>query len=89
MNVIAWIVLGIIAGAIAKAVYPGHQGGSILGTMVLGIVGAFIGGTVFTLISTGTLAFTSASLSIPGIIVAVIGAVIALFLYYQFAGRAV
>lgn len=89
MNIIAWIVLGIIAGAIAKAVYPGHQGGSILGTMVLGIVGAFIGGTVFTLISTGTLALTSASLSIPGIIVAVIGAMIALFLYYQFNSRAV
>ncbi|MCY7272172.1 MAG: GlsB/YeaQ/YmgE family stress response membrane protein, partial [Phormidesmis sp. CAN_BIN44] len=35
------------------------------------------------------LAFTSASLSIPGIIVAVIGAMIALFLYYQFTSRAV
>lgn len=88
MNILAWIVLGIIAGAIAKAIYPGQQGGSILGTMVLGIVGAFIGGTVFTLISTGTLAFTSASLSIPGIVVAVIGAIIALFLYYQFSRRA-
>ncbi len=88
MNIIAWIVLGIIAGAIAKAIYPGQQGGSILGTMVLGIVGAFIGGTVFTLINTGTLAITSASLSLPGIIVAVIGAIIALFLYYQFTRRA-
>jgi hypothetical protein len=27
MNIIAWIVLGLIAGAIAKAIYPGHQGG--------------------------------------------------------------
>ncbi|PSB20996.1 GlsB/YeaQ/YmgE family stress response membrane protein [Phormidesmis priestleyi ULC007] len=88
MNILAWIVLGIIAGAIAKAIYPGHQGGSILGTMVLGIVGAFIGGTVFMLINTGTLAITTASLSIPGIIVAVIGAIIALFLYYQFSRRA-
>lgn len=88
MNILAWIVLGIIAGAIAKAIYPGHQGGSILGTMVLGIVGAFVGGTVFTLISTGTLTFTATSLSIPGIFVAVIGAMIALFLYYQFSRRA-
>lgn len=88
MDIIAWIVLGLIAGAIAKAIYPGHQGGSILGTMVLGIVGAFIGGTVFTLINTGTLAFTASSLSIPGVIVAVIGAIIALFLYYQFSRRA-
>ncbi len=88
MNIIAWIVLGLIAGAIAKAIYPGTQGGSILGTMVLGIVGAFIGGSVFTLINTGTLAITSASLSLPGIVVAVIGAIIALFLYYQFSRRA-
>lgn len=88
MDIIAWVVLGLIAGAIAKAIYPGHQGGSILGTMVLGIVGAFVGGTMFTLINTGTLSFTASSLSIPGIIVAVIGAIIALFLYYQFSRRA-
>ncbi|OYD98421.1 GlsB/YeaQ/YmgE family stress response membrane protein, partial [Nostoc sp. 'Peltigera membranacea cyanobiont' 232] len=30
MNILAWIVLGLIAGAIAKAIYPGHQGGGIL-----------------------------------------------------------
>ncbi len=88
MDIIAWVVLGLVAGAIAKAIYPGHQGGSILGTMVLGIVGAFVGGTVFTLITTGTLSFTASSLSIPGIMVAVIGAIIALFLYYQFSRRA-
>lgn len=88
MDIIAWVVLGLIAGAIAKAIYPGHQGGSILGTMVLGIVGAFVGGTMFTLINTGTLSFTASSLSIPGIIVAVIGAIIALFLYYQLSRRA-
>jgi uncharacterized membrane protein YeaQ/YmgE (transglycosylase-associated protein family) len=88
MNIIAWIVLGLIAGAIAKAIYPGHQSGSILGTMVLGIVGAFIGGTIVTLLETGSLAFTSATLSIPGIVVAVLGAIIALFLYYQFTRRA-
>ena len=88
MNILAWIVLGLIAGAIAKAIYPGHQGGGILSTMILGIVGAFIGGTIVTLLETGTLAFTSATLSIPGILVAVLGAIIAIFLYYQFTRRA-
>jgi uncharacterized membrane protein YeaQ/YmgE (transglycosylase-associated protein family) len=88
MNILAWIVLGLIAGAIAKAIYPGHQSGGILGTLVLGIVGAFIGGTIVTLLETGTLAFTSATLSIPGIVVAILGAIIALFLYYQFTRRA-
>jgi uncharacterized membrane protein YeaQ/YmgE (transglycosylase-associated protein family) len=87
MNILAWIVLGLIAGAIAKAIYPGNQGGGILGTMILGIVGAFIGGTVYNLLTTGTLALGATSLSIGGIVVAVIGAIIALFLYYAFTRR--
>jgi uncharacterized membrane protein YeaQ/YmgE (transglycosylase-associated protein family) len=44
MGIIAWIVLGLIAGAIAKAIYPGHQGGGIFATIGLGIVGALVGG---------------------------------------------
>jgi uncharacterized membrane protein YeaQ/YmgE (transglycosylase-associated protein family) len=87
MNILAWIVLGLIAGAIAKAVYPGYQGGGILGTMILGIIGAFIGGSLYTLLTTGTLAVTSAGLSIGGIVVAVLGAIIALFLYYALTRR--
>jgi uncharacterized membrane protein YeaQ/YmgE (transglycosylase-associated protein family) len=83
MNIIAWIVLGIIAGAIAKAIYPGSQGGGILATMVLGIIGAFVGGSVATFLSTGKLALTAAGtgLSIPGIFVAVLGAIIAIFIW--------
>ncbi|NJR49188.1 MAG: GlsB/YeaQ/YmgE family stress response membrane protein [Leptolyngbyaceae cyanobacterium CSU_1_3] len=87
MGILAWIVLGLIAGAIAKAIYPGHQGGGILGTMVLGIVGAFLGGTLYTVLTTGTLALGSAGLSLGGIVVAVLGAILALFLYYAFTGR--
>jgi uncharacterized membrane protein YeaQ/YmgE (transglycosylase-associated protein family) len=83
MNIIAWIVLGLIAGAIAKAIYPGSQGGGILATMVLGIIGAFVGGSVATLLTTGKLAITAAGtgLSIPGILVAVLGAIIAIFVW--------
>lgn len=88
MNIIAWIVLGLIAGAIAKAIYPGRQGGGILSTMVLGIIGAFIGGAVVSLLTTGTLSLAGASLSIPGIVVAVLGSIIAIFLYYQLSRRA-
>ncbi len=85
MNLLAWIVLGLIAGAIAKAIDPGARGGGILGTMLLGIVGAFVGGTLYTLLTTGTLALTSAGLSIGGIIVAVIGAIVFSFLWNRFA----
>jgi uncharacterized membrane protein YeaQ/YmgE (transglycosylase-associated protein family) len=89
MNIIAWVILGILAGAIGKAIYPGTQGGGILGTMLLGIIGAFIGGSLMTFFSTGTLQLTAASLSIPGIVVAVIGAIVAIFLWGLITRRAV
>lgn len=87
MNILAWIVLGLIAGAIAKAIYPGHQSGGILGTMILGIIGAFLGGTLYTFLTTGTLVLTASGLSLGGILVAVLGAIVALFLYYAFTRR--
>lgn len=82
MNILAWIVLGLIAGAIAKAIYPGHQSGGILGTLLLGVIGAFVGGSLYNLLTTGTLAVSAAGLSIGGIVVAVLGAIVALFIYY-------
>lgn len=87
MNILAWIVLGLVAGAIAKVIYPGSQGGGILGTMLLGIIGAFVGGTVATLLSTGQLAFTATSLSIPGILVAILGAILAIFIWQSLTHR--
>ncbi len=44
MGIIGWIVLGLLAGLIAKAVMPGDDPGGIIVTMLLGIVGALIGG---------------------------------------------
>jgi uncharacterized membrane protein YeaQ/YmgE (transglycosylase-associated protein family) len=81
MNIIAWIVLGLIAGAIGKAIYPGRQGGGILSTMILGIIGAFVGGSIVSLLQTGTIQLTAATLSIPGLIVAIIGAMVAIFIW--------
>jgi uncharacterized membrane protein YeaQ/YmgE (transglycosylase-associated protein family) len=83
MNIIAWTVLGLLAGAIAKAIYLGSQGGGILGTIILGIVGSFIGGTLFTLFSTGTLQLTATGvgLSIPGLFIAVLGAIVAIYFW--------
>lgn len=89
MNILAWIVLGLIAGAIAKAIYPGHQGGGFLGTMLLGIIGAFIGGTLGVFFETGTLQLAAASFSIPGILVAVLGAIVAIFIWNAINRRAV
>ncbi len=87
MNILAWIVLGLIAGAIAKAIYPGHQGGGILGTILLGIIGAFVGGSLGVFFSTGTFALTAPALSITGIILAVLGAIVAIFLWNLLTSR--
>ncbi|MBD2257840.1 GlsB/YeaQ/YmgE family stress response membrane protein [Pseudanabaena sp. FACHB-2040] len=87
MNILAWIVLGLIAGAIAKAIYPGRQGGGILGTLILGIIGAFVGGSLYSLLTTGTFALTATGLSIGGIVVAILGAIVALFIYYAVTSR--
>lgn len=87
MGILTWAILGLIAGAIARAIYPGHQGLGIIGTMVLGIIGAVVGGFVYNLIATGSLALGGASLSIGGVVVAVLGAIIALFIYYAVTKR--
>ncbi|BAZ26456.1 transglycosylase-associated protein [Kalymmatonema gypsitolerans NIES-4073] len=87
MNIIAWIVLGLIAGAIGKAIYPGRQGGGILSTMILGIIGAFVGGSIVSLLQTGTIQLTAATLSIPGLIVAILGAMIAIFIWGLITSR--
>jgi uncharacterized membrane protein YeaQ/YmgE (transglycosylase-associated protein family) len=88
MNIIAWIVLGLVAGAIAKAIDPeARDGGGLLGTLILGIIGAFVGGILATLVTTGKLVLTAATLSIPGIIVSVIGAIIAVFIWNRTLGR--
>jgi uncharacterized membrane protein YeaQ/YmgE (transglycosylase-associated protein family) len=46
MSIIGWIILGLIAGAIAKAILPGRQGGGWIITLLLGIVGALLGGWI-------------------------------------------
>ena len=55
MGIIGWIVLGLLAGAIAKAIMPGNQGGGWLATLVLGVVGALLGGFVASALGLGGL----------------------------------
>ena len=53
MGIIGWIVLGLVAGAIAKAIMPGNQGGGWLATLVLGVVGALLGGFIASALGLG------------------------------------
>ncbi|HEY4534923.1 MAG TPA: GlsB/YeaQ/YmgE family stress response membrane protein [Enteractinococcus sp.] len=50
MGFLGWIVLGLIAGAIAKAIMPGEQGGGWLATLLLGVVGAVLGGWIGSIV---------------------------------------
>jgi uncharacterized membrane protein YeaQ/YmgE (transglycosylase-associated protein family) len=82
MSIIAWIVLGGIAGFIASKIYVG-SGQGILMDIVLGIVGAVVGGYLFDLLgSTGITGF-----NIWSMLVAIIGAVIVLWIYHAITSR--
>lgn len=87
MNGIAWIILGFLAGAIAKLIYPGHEAGGLLAAILLGMGGALLGGALLSLLLTGTLQLAATGLSFPGMIVAVVGAFIALALWGWIAQR--
>ena len=84
MGIIGWIVLGLIAGALAKAIMPGNDPGGILLTMLLGVVGALLGGFLGSAIfGVGLEEFWS----IQTWLVAIIGSVIVLAIYRVIAGR--
>jgi uncharacterized membrane protein YeaQ/YmgE (transglycosylase-associated protein family) len=44
MGIVSWIVLGLLAGGIAKILLPGRDPGGVLGTLLFGVAGAFVGG---------------------------------------------
>jgi len=91
MNIIAWIVLGLIAGAIAKAIYPGHQGGGIFATLGLGILGALLGGFLGSTLFGTSAAITAGAFGLPHIstiITAVLGAMLLIFIWGLVTRRA-
>lgn len=81
VGIIGWIVLGLIAGAIAKAVLPGNQGGGWLVTLVLGVVGALLGGFIGSAVfNIGLENFWS----LQTWIVAILGSILVLLIYGLF-----
>jgi uncharacterized membrane protein YeaQ/YmgE (transglycosylase-associated protein family) len=77
MGILAWIILGLIAGAIAKLVMPGKDPGGFLATMLIGIAGALIGGAIASAIGWGSVD----GVNVGSIVVAVLGAILLLYLY--------
>ena len=83
MGIVSWIVVGIIAGILAKVILPGRDPGGFLLTPLIGMGGAVVGGIVFRLLGgVGATGFNPWS-----ILVATVGALILLFVYRLFAGR--
>jgi uncharacterized membrane protein YeaQ/YmgE (transglycosylase-associated protein family) len=81
MGIIGMIILGLIAGAIAKLIMPGRDPGGIIVTILLGIAGSVVGGFLWNML-TGNRGDNWA-----GLIGSIIGALILLALYRMIAGR--
>jgi len=79
------IVIGLIAGFIARALVPGPDPMSVLGTMLLGIVGSFIGGFIGYVLTHHDA--TDGAFQASGVIGSIVGAVIALLVYRAANGR--
>ena len=78
MGILSWIILGLVAGAIAKAIHPGRDPQGCIVTMIIGIVGAILGGFIATnLLGWGTVN----GFNLYSILVATGGAVLALAIY--------
>ena len=79
-SIIAWIIIGLVAGALAKLIMPGDDPGGIIVTMLIGVAGAFVGGFLASLIglAEGGLIWT--------IVVATLGAIILLAIYRMLVG---
>jgi uncharacterized membrane protein YeaQ/YmgE (transglycosylase-associated protein family) len=83
MGILTWIILGLIAGAIAKLIMPGDDPGGFIITMLLGIAGALVGGFVASALGIGSVS----GFNFGSIIIAIIGAILLLLVYRMIIGR--
>lgn len=84
MSILAWIIFGLIAGAIAKFIMPGNQNMGWVLTIILGIVGAFVGGWIGTMLGWGSVE----EFDFKSVLLAVVGALIVLWIYGMATRRA-
>ena len=80
MTLIAWLLVGLIAGAVARLVVPGRDPMGLLGTLVLGLVGSVVGGWLAVVVTDRKMDdFTAA-----GLLGSILGAIVALIVYRLF-----
>ena len=80
MSIIGWILFGLVVGVVAKVLMPGRDPGGMIVTVLLGIVGALIGGFI------GRLLGWYGESDPVGFIMAVLGAILVLFAYRKISG---
>ncbi|PII88175.1 hypothetical protein BMH32_15120 [Leucobacter sp. OLJS4] len=84
MGFLGFLLLGLIAGAIAKAILPGRQGGGWFATLLLGVVGALLGGWLGSLLFNAPL---QDFFSFQTWILAIVGSIVVLLIYGLVTGR--
>ncbi|MCL2892110.1 GlsB/YeaQ/YmgE family stress response membrane protein [Brenneria tiliae] len=77
MGILSWVIFGLIAGILAKWLMPGRDGGGFFLTIILGIVGAVVGGYISTFFGFGRVD----GFNFGSFVVAVIGAIVVLWIY--------
>jgi uncharacterized membrane protein YeaQ/YmgE (transglycosylase-associated protein family) len=85
MSIIAWLVVGAIAGFIASRLVPGDEGYGVIGGLIAGIVGALLGGYLFSLLTSKEDWLTG--IDIPTLFAAIVGAIIVVFAWNAIARR--
>ncbi|HET9416638.1 MAG TPA: GlsB/YeaQ/YmgE family stress response membrane protein [Candidatus Limnocylindria bacterium] len=85
MGLIAWLVVGAIAGWIAGKLVPGDEGYGVIGTIIAGIIGGFVGGWLLALLTNKEDWMTG--IDITTLIAAIVGAVIVVVVWQMLTGR--
>ena len=77
MGILSWIIFGLIAGILAKWIMPGQDGGGFIMTVIIGVVGALVGGYISVFFGMGKVD----GFNFGSFVVAVVGSLVVLFVY--------
>ena len=88
VSLLIWLVLGFLAGYIAKAILPGADVGGVIMTTFVGIIGAVVGGFIGTIVGYPMVSnFNNIGNSLPSFISSIIGAIVVLVIFRFISGR--
>lgn len=83
MGLLSWIIFGLIAGAIAKALTPGRDPGGCIITIIIGVIGSVLGGYIATLLGFGGIS----GFDFRSFIIAILGSILLLIVWRMISGR--